>query len=77
MALIKCNAARVRVEFSDGRRPLDLPVIDTGGRYPVNFSPMQCNFMIQLHNVDADYYDKFYVPGYITDRIRNQDATWH
>jgi hypothetical protein len=31
------RAARVRVEFSDGRRPLDLPVIDTGGRYPVNF----------------------------------------
>jgi hypothetical protein len=31
------RAARVRVEFRDGRRPLDLPVIDTGGRYPVNF----------------------------------------
>ena len=31
------RAARVRVEFTDGRRPLDLPVIDTGGRYPVNF----------------------------------------
>jgi hypothetical protein len=31
------RAARVRVEFGDGRRPLDLPVIDTGGRYPVNF----------------------------------------
>ena len=28
---------RLRVEFTDGRRPLDLPVIDTGGRYPVNF----------------------------------------
>jgi hypothetical protein len=31
------RAARVRVEFRDGRPPLDLPVIDTGGRYPVNF----------------------------------------
>ncbi len=31
------RAARVRVEFRHGRRPLDLPVIDTGGRYPVNF----------------------------------------
>jgi hypothetical protein len=31
------RAARVRVEFTGGRRPLDLPVIDTAGRYPVNF----------------------------------------
>ena len=31
------RAARVRVEFHDGRRPLDLPVIDAGPRYPVNF----------------------------------------
>ncbi|GAA3787457.1 hypothetical protein ACFS5L_05230 [Streptomyces phyllanthi] len=51
--------------------------VEKYGRYPVNFSPMQCNFMIQLHNVDAAYYDRFYVPGYITDRIRNQDTTWH
>jgi hypothetical protein len=31
------RAVRVRVAFRDGRRPLDLPVIDAGARYPVNF----------------------------------------
>jgi hypothetical protein len=31
------QARRVRVEFRDGRPPLDLPVLDAGPRYPVNF----------------------------------------
>jgi hypothetical protein len=31
------RAVRVRVVFGDGRRPVDLPVIDPGDRYPVNF----------------------------------------
>ena len=30
------RAVRVRVRFRDGRSPLDLPVVDTGSRYPVN-----------------------------------------
>lgn len=51
--------------------------LDKYGRYPVHFAPMQCNHIIQLHHVDTDYYDKFYVPGYVTDRIRAHDAHWH
>jgi hypothetical protein len=31
------RAVRVRVGFRDGRPPLDLPVIQAGDRYPVNF----------------------------------------
>jgi hypothetical protein len=31
------RAAWVRVEFRDRRRPLDLPVLEAGRRYPVNF----------------------------------------
>jgi hypothetical protein len=31
------RAVRVRVGFRDGRPPLDLPVIQAGHRYPVNF----------------------------------------
>jgi hypothetical protein len=50
--------------------------VDKYGRYPVHFSPMQCNFMLQLHLVDPGYYDKYYVPGYITDRIRDHDKNW-
>jgi hypothetical protein len=30
------RAVGVRVRFRDGRPPLDLPVVDTGSRYPVN-----------------------------------------
>jgi len=31
------QAARVRLQFRDGRPPMDLVVIDAGDRYPVNF----------------------------------------
>jgi hypothetical protein len=51
--------------------------LDKYGRYPVHFAPMQCNHMIQVHHVDTDYYDKFNVPGYINDRIRDHKGNWH
>jgi hypothetical protein len=47
------------------------------GRYPVHYAPMQCNHIIQLQHVDTDYYDKYHVPGYMNDRIRTHDDTWH
>jgi hypothetical protein len=31
------EATRLRLHFRDGRVPMDLPVIDAGDRYPVNF----------------------------------------
>ncbi len=31
------QAARVRLTFEDGRPPLDLPTIDAGDRYPIDF----------------------------------------
>jgi hypothetical protein len=38
---------------------------------------MQCNHIIQLQHVDTDYYDKYHVPGYMNERIRTHDDTWH
>jgi len=38
---------------------------------------MQCNFGAVIHHVDAEFYDRYYVGGSITQQIRDHLRTWH
>lgn len=51
--------------------------VDRYGRWPVYHSALHQQHQCQFHHVDTDYYDKFNVPGYVNERIRNHDAGWH
>jgi hypothetical protein len=46
------------------------------GQWPVTYNPMQAHFGAVIHNVDEEFYDRYYKEGYITDRIRNRTAIW-
>lgn len=47
------------------------------GRFPVNFSTFHSNFHAIVHHVAVDYYKKFNVAGYVTERITDHKKFWH
>jgi hypothetical protein len=51
--------------------------VGTYGQWPVTYNPMQAGFGVIVHHVDADFYDRHYREGYVTDRIRTHFAEWH
>jgi hypothetical protein len=56
------RAVRVRVRFRDGRPPLTLPVVDTGGDYPVN---LYVGFFPQGHQGARDD-TEYWAPSEVT-----------
>lgn len=52
-------------------------IMNKYNHFPVYFSPYHCHIQIQLHHLDADFYESYYEPGYITDRHRNHFKNWH
>jgi hypothetical protein len=51
--------------------------VGTYGQWPVTYNPMQAGFGVIVHHVDADFYDRHYREGYVTDRIRTHFTEWH
>jgi hypothetical protein len=51
--------------------------VKTFGQWPVTYNPMQAHFGAVIHNVDEEFYDRYYKEGYITDSIRNRAKIWH
>jgi hypothetical protein len=51
--------------------------VDNYGQFPVTYNPLQMHFGVVAHHLDTEFYDKYYQPGYIHDRHRNHEATWH
>jgi|FaiFalDrversion3_1042247.scaffolds.fasta_scaffold00111_2 hypothetical protein len=47
------------------------------GQWPVTYNPMQAHFCAVVHHLDTDFYDRYYVPGYVTERIRRHFQDWH
>jgi hypothetical protein len=48
--------------------------VEKWGQCPVFQNPMQCNFGAVIHHVDTDFYDQYYVDGYVTDAIRETNS---
>ena len=52
--------------------------VKTFGQWPVTYNPMQAHFGAVIHNVDEEFYDRYYKEGYIVnDTIRNRSKIWH
>ena len=52
--------------------------VKTFGQWPVTYNPMQAHFGAVIHNVDEEFYDRYYKEGYIVnDNIRNRSKIWH
>jgi len=52
-------------------------MMDKYGHFPVYFSPYHVHIQIQVHHLDADFYDKYYTEGYITEPIKKHFDEWH
>jgi hypothetical protein len=52
-------------------------IVNKYGRFPVYCSPFHAQFVCQFHHIDPAFYEKYYVPGYIHDRIINHFRDWH
>jgi hypothetical protein len=52
-------------------------VYETYGRFPLYFDTMTIPMWLQVHHLDIDFYDKYFVPEVITDAHRNHIAEWH
>ena len=37
---------------------------------------MQAHFGATVHNVDEEFYDRYYREGYVNDRIRGRSRIW-
>jgi hypothetical protein len=46
-------------------------------RFPVYFSTFHSNLHAQLHHLDAEFYEKYLKPGYLTVQHRQHQAVWH
>jgi len=51
--------------------------VENYGQWPVTYNPMQAHFGATVHHVDVDFYERYYVPGYITEAIRRHFQEWH
>lgn len=51
--------------------------VENFGQFPVTFDPLQMHFGVVVHHLDTDFYDRYYKEGYINERHRNHEATWH
>ncbi len=51
--------------------------VENYGQWPVTYNPMQAHFSAVVHHVDADFYERYYIPGYVTERIRRHFNEWH
>jgi hypothetical protein len=47
------------------------------GQWPVTYNPMQAHFGGVVHNIDEEFYDRYYKVGYVTDLIRGRAKIWH
>jgi hypothetical protein len=52
-------------------------MINKYGHWPIYFSPYHMHIQLQIHHLDADFYDKYYASGYINDKFRNHFDRWH
>jgi hypothetical protein len=37
---------------------------------------MQAHFGATVHNIDEEFYDRYYREGYLNDRIRGRSRIW-
>jgi hypothetical protein len=51
--------------------------VEKYGQCPVYFNPMQCNYGATVHHVDEEFYQQYYVNGYVTPQIRDHMQQWH
>ncbi|MBT3795094.1 hypothetical protein HOG00_01300, partial [bacterium] len=52
-------------------------IYDTYGRFPAFVDPMYMRLVFQAHNLDLDFYDKYYPPGTYTDQHVNTFKYFH
>ncbi len=52
-------------------------IVDKYGRFPVYSAPFHAQFVIQVHHLDPAFYEKYYVPGFLHERILNHYRDWH
>jgi hypothetical protein len=50
--------------------------VKTFGQWPVTYNPMQAHFGATVHNIDEEFYDRYYREGYLNDRIRGRSRIW-
>jgi hypothetical protein len=52
-------------------------IYDTYGKIPAGMSPMTIPVWVQVHHVDVEFYDKYYVKGTVTEAQRQHLKRWH
>ena len=52
-------------------------IYDTYGRFPGTVDAMHLMWMMQVHHLDTDYYDRFYRPGAYGATHAAHMAAWH
>ncbi len=50
--------------------------VENFGQWPVTYNPMQAHFGAVVHNVDEEFYDTYYRPGYMNERIRKRSEIY-
>jgi nitroreductase len=65
-------------EPADWVRPALIAYIDycveNFGQWPVTYNPMQAHFSVVVHNLDDEFYDRYYRDGILTERHRQRSA---
>jgi hypothetical protein len=52
-------------------------IYETYGRFPGSLDAMHLMWLMQVHHLDADYYDRFFRPGAYSTTHAAHLATWH
>jgi hypothetical protein len=52
-------------------------IFETYGRFPAGTDAMHLMWLVQVHHIDTDYYDRFFKPGAYGPTHANHMQTWH